>query len=58
MGIGIPEILLIMVFSGIGLVPIALVIWSAVVLHRVRTGQEALQAKLENIERLLTLPRV
>jgi hypothetical protein len=53
MGIGIPEILLIMMFSGIGLLPIAVAIWAIVVLHRVRTGQEALQAKLENIERLL-----
>jgi hypothetical protein len=53
MGIGIPEILLILVFSGVGLLPVAVAVWALIVLHRVRTGQEAMQAKLESIERLL-----
>jgi hypothetical protein len=53
MGIGIPELIIILVFSGIGLLPIAVAVWAIVVLNRVRAGQEVLQAKLDNIERLL-----
>jgi hypothetical protein len=53
MGIGIPEIIVLMVFSGIGLLPIGVAVWAIVVLNRVRVGQEALQAKLDSIERLL-----
>jgi hypothetical protein len=53
MGIGIPEMIVMIAFSGIGLLPIVVAVWAIVVLNRVRAGQEVLQAKLDNIERLL-----
>jgi hypothetical protein len=53
MPIGLPEILVILMFSGIGLLPIVVAVWAIVALHRVRVSQQAMQAKLDNIERLL-----
>jgi hypothetical protein len=53
MSIGLPELFLIIMFSGIGLLPIAVAVWAIVALHRVRVSQQAMQAKLDNIERLL-----
>jgi hypothetical protein len=51
--LGIPELIVIMTISGLWLIPLAAVIWGIVTLHRLRVGQESLQAKLEAIERLL-----
>lgn len=53
---GIPE-LMIMVVLGLGwAVPIAFGVWVIVTLRRIRAGQQAVQMKLETIERLLERP--
>lgn len=36
--------------------PIAAVVWAIVMLHRIRTGQDALRDKLDTIERLVRRP--
>jgi hypothetical protein len=51
--IGVPELIILIVFSGVGLLPLAAGAWAVIVLNRVQNGQKALEAKLDNIERLL-----
>jgi hypothetical protein len=51
--VGMPEVIVLLPFLVISLVPVAAGIWALVTLHRIRTGQQMLQAKVESIERLL-----
>jgi hypothetical protein len=51
--VGMPEVIILLPFLVISLVPVAAGIWALVTLHRIRTGQQMLQAKVESIERLL-----
>jgi hypothetical protein len=53
MGLGIPEFLIIVLLAGFWIIPLAAGIWALVTLQRLRVGQEALQVKLESIERLI-----
>lgn len=46
---GVPELIVVLVAG----IPILAVIWGLVTLKRIRAGQEAVQARLESIERLL-----
>jgi len=49
--IGIPELIIILVVSGIWLIPVGVAIWVVVTLNRVRTDQQVIRAKLESLER-------
>jgi hypothetical protein len=51
--IGIPELLVITMIGVFWLIPLAAGVWALITLHRIRTGQQALQAKVDTIERLL-----
>ena len=51
--IGIPELLLILLFGVLWVVPIAAAVWVLVTLHRIRTAQQAMQDKLNAIDQLL-----
>jgi hypothetical protein len=51
--IGLPELMIMLVLSLGWAVPIAFAIWVIVTLRRIRAGQQAVQMKLETIERLL-----
>lgn len=56
MNAGLPEItiaLLVLIFY---LPPLAAAVWALVTLHRLRSGQEAVNARLDAIERLLRQP--
>ena len=49
--IGIPELLVIAFIAGICIVPVLLVVWVVLTLHRARTRQDELQANLDEIAR-------
>jgi hypothetical protein len=51
--IGVPELLLILMFSALWLVPIAAAIWALVTLRRVRATQLEMQDRLVAIDQLL-----
>jgi hypothetical protein len=51
--IGIPELLVITMIGVFKVIPLAAGVWALITLHRIRTGQQALQAKVDTIERLL-----
>jgi hypothetical protein len=51
--IGVPELLMLPILILSTILPLAVGIWAVFTLHRVRTGQEAMRAKLESIEQLL-----
>ena len=53
MSFGIPELMIMLVVSLGWVIPIALVIWVIATLRRIRVGQQAVQMKLDAIERLL-----
>jgi len=53
MGVGMPELVMVMVVAMIWVVPVAAAAWVIVTLHRIRAGQDAMRLKLEAIERLL-----
>ena len=48
--IGIPELIIILVVSGIWLIPVGVAIWVVLTLNRVRTDQQVIRAKLESLE--------
>lgn len=52
--IGIPELLIVLVILVSWLVPVAAAIWAVVTLHRLKTGQDGIRARLDAIERHLT----
>ena len=56
--VGIPEILVIMMFGFFWIIPLAAGVWALVTLHRIRTSQEDVRRRLEAIERSLqrTMP--
>jgi hypothetical protein len=51
--IGAPELIILPMLFVTSVVPLVAGIWALFTLHRVRTGQDAMRAKLESIERLL-----
>ena len=51
--IGLPELLVVLMIGVFWLVPLAAAVWALVTLHRIRTGQQAIEIKLETIERML-----
>ena len=51
--IGFPELVVILMIVAFWLIPLAAGVWALVTLHRIRTGQQALQTKVDTIERLL-----
>lgn len=51
--IGAPELVVILVIGLIYVVPIAAAVWVIVTLHRIRAGQQAMDTRLEAIERSL-----
>jgi hypothetical protein len=53
MGLGIPELLILLVVGVAWLIPIAAGVWALVTLQRLRTGQDELRTRLVAIERLL-----
>jgi hypothetical protein len=53
---GVPELMIVLVIGLYWAVPIGFAIWVFVTLRRIRAGQQAVQMKLESIERLLERP--
>jgi hypothetical protein len=53
MNLGVPELLVILMIAALYLIPIAAALWALVTLQRLRAGQQAVQVKLDTIERLL-----
>jgi hypothetical protein len=51
--IGMPELIILLVVGAFWIIPIAAAIWALMTLHRIRAGQQAVQLKLDTIERLL-----
>jgi hypothetical protein len=51
--IGMPELTVVLVIGLLWGVPIAAAIWALVTLQRIRSEQQAVQLKLDTIERLL-----
>jgi hypothetical protein len=49
--IGVPELIIILVVSGVWLIPVGVAIWVVLTLNRVRTDQQVIRAKLEALER-------
>ena len=52
-GLGLPELIIILVLGLIYLIPIAAAIWALVTLQRIRSGQEVIRLRLEMLERTL-----
>jgi hypothetical protein len=50
---GVPELMIVLVICVVYGIPLLMGIWALATLKRIRDGQEAVQARLENIERLL-----
>jgi hypothetical protein len=51
--IGIPELIILLVVSGVWLIPVGVAIWVVVTLNRVRADQQVIRGKLESLEREL-----
>jgi hypothetical protein len=51
--LGSPQLVVLLFIVGLWLIPLAAGVWALVTLHRIQTGQQALQAKIDTIERLL-----
>ena len=49
--IGIPELIIVLVVSGLCLIPVGMAIWVVVTLNRVRADQEVFRGRLESLER-------
>lgn len=54
--VGIPELVILLMFGVFWLVPIAAAIWALVTLYRIRFEQQAMLVRLGAIERLLRQP--
>lgn len=54
--LGVPELAIVLVIALYWAVPIAFAVWVFVTLRRIRAAQQAVQVKLETIERLLQRP--
>ncbi len=55
--VGVPELVVILLFAVLWLIPIGAAVWALVTLHGIRTGQQAMALRLEAIERLLQAGR-
>jgi hypothetical protein len=53
MGLRLPELMLVLIVGATWLIPIAAGIWALITLQRLRTGQDALQRKLDAIQSML-----
>jgi hypothetical protein len=53
MGVGLPELIVILVIFVLYLVPIAAAAWALYTLQRIRSGQEVIRLRLELLERTL-----
>lgn len=51
--VGVPELVMVLLFSVFWLIPLGAAVWALVTLHGIRTGQQAMASRLEAIERLL-----
>ena len=51
--LGFPELLIIMVISLVGIVPLAIGVWVLVTLFNVRKNQDAIHARLDRLEQTL-----
>jgi hypothetical protein len=51
--LGIPELMILLVLVGVYAIPLVAAVWALMTLQRIRTGQQAVQLKLDTIERLL-----
>jgi hypothetical protein len=51
--IGVPELLIVLVMAVMWVLPVAAAVWVILTLNRLSSGQQAIQAKLDAIERLL-----
>jgi len=54
MRFGLPEIFVLIVVSAVWVVPLVAAGWALWTLHRIRTSQTSLQARLDAIERQLS----
>jgi hypothetical protein len=53
LSVGISELMILLVLVGVYAIPVAAAVWALVTLRRLRAGQQAVQTKLDTIERLL-----
>jgi hypothetical protein len=53
LGLGVPELIIILVLGLVYLIPIVAAIWALVTLQRIRSGQEVIRLRLEMLERTL-----
>jgi hypothetical protein len=51
--IGVPELMIVLLVGLFWAIPITAAVWVVVTLRRIRAGQQAVQVKLDTIERLL-----
>lgn len=51
--IGIPELIIVLMVSGVWLIPVGMAIWMVVTLNRVRADQQVIRGRLESLEREL-----
>lgn len=54
MRVGLPEIFILIVVSAVWVVPVVAGAWALWTLHRIKTAQTSLQARLDAIERRLS----
>jgi hypothetical protein len=52
-GMRLPELLIILVFGILWIIPIAAAAWALYTLQRIRSGQEVIRLRLELLERTL-----
>jgi hypothetical protein len=52
-GVGMPELIVLLMMIVTWVIPLAIAVWVVVTLRRLRAGQQAVQVKLDAIERLL-----
>lgn len=51
MGLGVPEVIVVLIVGAFWLVPVAAGVWALITLQRIRAAQEAMQRQLDAIER-------
>jgi hypothetical protein len=52
-GIGVPELVIVLVIVFVWAIPLAAVVWALFTLHRMRGEQRAMRRTVDNIEQLL-----
>jgi hypothetical protein len=53
MGLGVPELVMTLVFAGLGLIPFVVTVWAVLTLRDVQKSQESIAQRLETIEQLI-----